>query len=356
MNADTKYLIPKRIQHPDIDEHCWKFFCDARSKNIPVNGPMLQAEAVNASLKFGKDGFVASNGWLQSFIHRHKIRMVNLHGESADVDKSCCDQWLEKLPELCQGYQDRDIYNCDETGIFFRSVPTKSFVRENEVHTGTKVLKDRFTVLLTCNLAGEKEKMWIIGRAKKPHSFPKHSADMQHLCIYRNNSKGWMKSDIFIDYLNWMITCYKMILQKRRILLFLDNCPSHPDVQLSNVKCVFLPRNTTSKLQPLDQGIIASLKARYKRLMMLELVSSMSDADSMTELAKKVTIFDAILNTKLAWDGVSTEGIVKCWKKAGFKENTDETQRDLTNQPTHEPLPSTISDVLEVSWEEYLAL
>ena len=32
--------------------------------------------------------------------------------------------------------------------------------------------------------------------------------------------------------------------------MFVDNCSAHPDVQLSHVKLVFLPLNTTSKLQP----------------------------------------------------------------------------------------------------------
>lgn len=35
---------------------------------------------------------------------------------------------------------------------------------------------------------------------------------------------------------------------------------------LKNTEVVFLPPNITSKLQPLDQGIIASFKARYRRI------------------------------------------------------------------------------------------
>jgi hypothetical protein len=53
--------------------------------------------------------------------------------------------------------------------------------------------------------------------------------------------------------------------QNRHVLLFLDNAPSHPKLTLNNVTLQFLPANTTSKSQPMDQGIIQALKLRYRR-------------------------------------------------------------------------------------------
>jgi hypothetical protein len=45
-------------------------------------------------------------------------------------------------------------------------------------------------------------------------------------------------------------------LQKRKITLLLDNCPAHPVLEkLKNIKLVFLPANTTSMLQPMDQEV-----------------------------------------------------------------------------------------------------
>jgi len=49
----------------------------------------------------------------------------------------------------------------------------------------------------------------------------------------------------------------------RNILLLMDNAKCHETENLetlSNVRVYFLPPNTTSYLQPIDQGIIYSLK------------------------------------------------------------------------------------------------
>ena len=53
----------------------------------------------------------------------------------------------------------------------------------------------------------------------------------------------------------------KMRRQNHQVLLLLDNAPSHPkDVNVTNVKLVFIPVNTTSMLQPPDQEIIKTVK------------------------------------------------------------------------------------------------
>lgn len=54
-----------------------------------------------------------------------------------------------------------------------------------------------------------------------------------------------------------------------KVLLFIDNAPCHKvaDLNLENVKVKFLPANTTSILQPLDQGIIHTFKVNFRQLM-----------------------------------------------------------------------------------------
>ena len=47
----------------------------------------------------------------------------------------------------------------------------------------------------------------------------------------------------------------------RKTVPIVDNCPAHPRVKdLKAINLVFLPPSTTSKMQPMDQGVIRALK------------------------------------------------------------------------------------------------
>ena len=81
------------------------------------------------------------------------------------------------------------------------------------------------------------------------------------------SEKAWITAEIFKGFLKNLNR--KMKSEKRKILLFLDNCAAHPDIDLNCVKLQFFPPNTTSKLQPMDQGIIKNAKRRYRKKVMM---------------------------------------------------------------------------------------
>ena len=46
--------------------------------------------------------------------------------------------------------------------------------------------------------------------------------------------------------------------------MIVDKCPAHPLVdELKANELIFYPPNTTTKMQPMNQGVIRSLKAFY---------------------------------------------------------------------------------------------
>ena len=115
-------------------------------------------------------------------------------------------------------------------------------------------------------MTGEKITPLIIGKSAKPHCFK--NIKINSLPIqYHNNKKAWMASSIFDD---WIRSFDKqMKLQKRNVLLFVDNAPSHPRATLTNVKLAFLPANTTSMCQPMKLKFYAKqLEYTIKQLAM----------------------------------------------------------------------------------------
>src|SRR5205085_10251808 len=71
-----------------------------------------------------------------------------------------------------------------------------------------------------------------------------------------------MTGDFFQQYLR----CLNAHVN-HKVLLLIDNTPSHiwQDSEYPNLAIVALPPNTTSKLQPLDAGIIAALKCQIRK-------------------------------------------------------------------------------------------
>lgn len=125
-----------------------------------------------------------------------------------------------------------------------------------------------------------------------------------------------MNVKVFTDWLNELDAAMRK--QKRHILLFLDNAPVHPhDLQLDNVKLKFFPANTTSKVQPLDQGIIRAFKAHYRRYLVKHIIASAGGAVTADDIT--VTALDAVYWIESAWNAVTQATIQNTFRFAGFE-------------------------------------
>ncbi|XP_066153045.1 tigger transposable element-derived protein 4-like [Euwallacea fornicatus] len=317
-NVDEKRSFLKS-QSLKIDKLCYKWFVESRNKGIPLTGPLVQAKAKEISETLGNKNFSASTGWLNRFRTRHNIAFKTISGESASVNPENVKTFLEKLPSLIEKYPPRNIYNVDETGLFFRALPNKTLALKKERCFGGKLSKDRITILHCANMNGEKEPLLIIGKAARPRAFK--NIDLNKLPVmWKFNKKAWMTVDIMTEWLRDFDR--QMGAQKRQILLFLDNACSHPkEINLKNIKLCFLPPNCTSVCQPLDQGIIKNFKFNYRTLLLKHLLVNIDDANSAQDLVKIITLLDAIFYANKAWSEVTSVTIKNCFKNAFHIEN-----------------------------------
>lgn len=164
---------------------------------------------------------------------------------------------------MISGFEPKETFNADESGLVFKALPDRTLRVRSTACKGGKRSKERFTVLHCVNVIGEFEKPLITGKSAKPRCF-KH-VDIRNLPVnWKNNKRSWMTSSSFEEWLNKLNE--KMKRQKRSVLLFLDNATSHPRCNLSNVRLLSFPPNTTAVLQPLDQGVIKAVKSHYRKL------------------------------------------------------------------------------------------
>ena len=266
----------------------------------------------------GLTDFKATVGWLERWKERNGIKFKKQHGEKQDADDWGAERWVtEVLPGLLEDYEPRDIYNADETGLYWRAIPDGTLAHKTEQAAGCKVPKERVTLLLACNMDGsEKLEPLTIGKSKQPRCFK----NVKTLPVaYEANKNAWMTGDIWKEWLKKLDK--QMRLKKRKIVMLCDNCAAHSsDVKLTNVKLVFMPPNTTSLIQPMDQGVIANFKQHYRSLVLRHLMGIMemdeNEGKRAAEVARKLTLLDSLHMQKAAWSRVTTATIVNCYKKA----------------------------------------
>ena len=207
-------------------------------------------------------------------------------------------------------------WNYDETGLFYKAMSSGSLrFAGDEQSNGTKVPKDRLTMLQFTNMDGSEKQVVVVDNSAKPCCFKNaETLPFSHFA----NHKTWMTSQLFTDVMKTLDR--KMIAQNRKIILFWDNAICHnllAGTNLSNIKLSFMPPNTTSLIQPLDQGIIRSFKVYYRReLVRMQIVAI--DATSpvpLSEVAKQITVLKAMHMMKRVLLLVKPSKIQNCFFK-----------------------------------------
>ncbi|XP_049315732.1 tigger transposable element-derived protein 4-like [Bactrocera dorsalis] len=299
-------------QFEDIDEAVLKLIVVARGKNLPLSGTILKQKAKDFAEALGHHEFEASTGW---FKRRHGIVQKTLCGESADVNLQNREEWvMNVLPRLIENYNANDIFNADETGLFFKCLPNKTLTFKTEQWFGGKQSRERITVMMGRNMTGsEKLKLLVIGKAKNPRCFEGvKSLDVD----YEFNKKAWMTNEIFTK---WILKLDKKFgNQDRKVLLFVDNFTAHPrDVKdkLKNIQLAYFPPNMTSLLQPMDQGINYNIKQHYRKRILTNILAQLDGGTSVFT----IDLLHAIRNLSTVWDAyVKPETIANCFRKTGF--------------------------------------
>ena len=140
---------------------------ECRTKSVPFSSPVIKEKANQLAREMGID-FTASNGWFYRFKVRRGLAFKSISGEAASVTLS---EWKEKrLPDILASYSASDIYNVDESGLFYQCLPNKTFTLPAEkASRRMKESKQRVTILIGANMSGEdKLDPLIIGKAAKP--------------------------------------------------------------------------------------------------------------------------------------------------------------------------------------------
>ena len=126
-----------------------------------------------------------------------------------------------------------------------------------------------------------------------------------------------MVSEFFSDYARRLDA--KFHVEGRKVALIINNCPVHPNVNnLKAFELVFLPPNTTSETQQMDQRVIRILKSFYRTNILRRQIKYIDTGRT----TPKINILEAMHMLVWSWDAVSANTIKNCFRKVGISEET----------------------------------
>ena len=128
--------VAKFGKFADIDKAVFDWFCRVRTpvglrKPLPVSLAALQARARHEARLRNVHNFKASDGWVRRWRKRFNVPpSVHLHGEAGDICLIDAEKKMDVLrSQLSEGgYALQNIFNMDETGLFYRALPKRSYV------------------------------------------------------------------------------------------------------------------------------------------------------------------------------------------------------------------------------------
>ena len=139
-----------------------------------------------------------------------------------------------------------------------------------------------------------------------------------------------MDSKEYTRYLQWWFGEVRKVIQED-ILLIMENWGSHEEgINHPGLHVEFLPPKSTHKYQPLDLGIIAHAKIRYRTILLRAIINNTLRLNS-GERNIRITsqhgrrgvadghlphVADAIIMFNEAWSKLLPSTVLKCWSKS----------------------------------------
>lgn len=337
--SDRKSM--KKSEYEKTSEALFLWFSQQRQKGSPISGPILQEKALffRNKLDEGEKDFTASTGWLDRWKKRYGIRQLEICGEKLSADSEVVGGFCEKFQQIVkiENLTLDQIYNCDETGLNFKMLPSKTLAsKEEKAAPGLKKSKERVTVLAAANASGNhKLQLMVIGKSAKPRAL-KNITKSALPVSYTNQKSAWMDKTIFKKwFLEEFVPETKKYLKKQNLplkaILTLDNAGCHPgeeELTCDGIRALFFPPNVTSLIQPMDQGVLEAMKKKYRRRLLQSMLQATEGEVTINDFLKKTTMKDVVYWVAESWHEVKADTINRSWNKILKKEPSTSQEND----------------------------
>ncbi|GBM13142.1 Tigger transposable element-derived protein 1 [Araneus ventricosus] len=151
--------------------------------------------------------FKGTRGWFWKFNRRTGIHIFVRHGAVAISDTKAAENFIGDFKKLVNSecYLPQQVFNCDETGFFWKKMPMRTYItEEDDVLPGNKPMKDRLMLLFCVNASGDlKIKPLHDYHSETPRAFKKFKVQKSRVNVmWRSNNKVLVICELFTDWIN----------------------------------------------------------------------------------------------------------------------------------------------------------
>lgn len=314
------------VENIELDKRLYKWFLQMRSLGEPVTGALICQKALMFNEELGGPAsFVASSGYVKRFKDRHAIKHTTVQGDDIRKEEpplidAACEEFSSNFQEfLDKNYSLVQIYNADVTGLYWKSLPTKtSDIKIEDQTPEQKEAKDRVSVMICANAEGtHRIPLLVTGKLPKSRCFK----NTKHLPVtYRHKKNSSMNKKIFTE---WYVQEFLPQIEEKhgtgaKCLLILRNCSTQSAVnelnELSDIcKIIYFPTNVTPLAQSTDQEAIETLKRLYRKDFVRELLIA-ERLNNTPEFLKSWNLSRSCDTMAKAWDSIKDSDLNSAWK------------------------------------------
>ena len=127
-NLQTSHTFRQcSVRFPELDKALQIWTSQAVAEGIPLTDMILQQKGLEFARMLGVESQLkCANGWVYRFKQRNGLQKVNFSGEANSAPLETLPEERTRLRSLSAKYNKEDIYNADETGLFFRMEPNQT--------------------------------------------------------------------------------------------------------------------------------------------------------------------------------------------------------------------------------------
>ncbi|XP_006163026.1 tigger transposable element-derived protein 7 [Tupaia chinensis] len=334
-------------KYVDVDDAVYMWYQQKCLAGVPVRGVELQAAAERFAQCFGRTDFKASTGWLFRFRNRHAIGNRKVCGEQVLSSASeNIEPFRQKLSRIIkeEKLDLAQLYSGDETDLFWKSMPENTQANRKDICLpGRKRNKERLSALLCANADGtHKLKSIIIGKSKLPKSVKEGTSSLpviykpsKDVCFTRELFSEWFFENFVPEVRHFQLNVLRFHEEDIRALLILGSSSTHPSSESlmsedGRIKCIFFPHDTSTLIQPMNQGVVLSCKRLYRWKQLEESLVIFEESDDEQDKGEKgvskikiYNIKSAIFNWAKSWDEVKQITIANAWENLLYKKEPE---------------------------------